>query len=799
MEFSNTAIEIIKTRYSQEGEDIHDVFRRVAKALADVSHDYNEKMASGYIRASDIENSFYNVMMSKQFIPAGRTLRNAGSKHSVVANCVVLGIEDNMESITDTLRKAILLQQQGCGIGFDFSRLRPAGFHTGKSQGTASGPVSFMQVYDNAFGVIKQQGRHGANMGMMSIWHPDIIDFISCKKVEGDFRNFNISILVDDEFMSLLKDNPKDKFISKWNGVNYIPRKPKIVSTPFGDVKEMEDVDITYEELWENIAKYAHKNGEPGIAFIDNVNKNNPLPGLGDIHTSNPCGEQMLHENDNCNLGSINVAAFFKYELPISRNDSFRTKISNIDWIELEKTIYVAIEMLDNTIDLFDHKVEEINDMAKANRRIGLGIMGWADLLQLLEIPYGSGDSFVLAQELMQFINSRAENASIQLAKERGNFPNKHKSIYKEDEYMRNCARTSIAPTGSISMVFDVNSGIEPYFSLAYTKSVRSGNYNYVCPQLLPALRKYAQTWDEQNVNDLIEELCNGTPLIESLPFLVGMHSDEQDKFLEVFKTSDEIPWAKHIGMMSVFQEHTDNSISKTINLANDATVEDIVQAYEVAYDHGLKSITVYRDGSRDVQVLNKAKEEVKEPVVQKLVEVETIPVGCNGINVRPKTVYGFTERVRTAKGNMYVVVNYWERNGEYIPQEVFAILGKEGGEIYSQMSANTRMVSFSLRAGVNVEDIVGQLKGISSDPFWDEGVRNEGPIDALAQVLENSINKYVLQEGEVVEEEVELDVSTNVMNLKVVDKEICPKCYTYNVVRQEGCKRCLNCDWSAC
>ena len=496
-------------------------------------------------------------------------------------------------------------------------------------------------------------------------------------------------------------------------------------------------------------------------------------------------------------MGSINVAAFFEPNTFACGNDKISESIDNINWVELEKVVYIAIEMLDNSIDLFNHKVEEINDMAKANRRIGLGIMGWADLLQLLEIPYGSKDSFKLAEILMQFINSRAEKTSIQLAVERGNFPNKDKSIYREDEYMRNCARTSIAPTGSISMVFDVNSGIEPYFSLAYTKSVRSGNYTYICPQLLLALCKYAQTWDEQNIHDLIQELCNGTPLIESLPFFVGMHSDEQDKFLEVFRTSDEIHWSKHIEMMAAFQEHTDNSISKTINLANDATVEDIVQAYEVAYDHGLKSITVYRDGSRDVQVLNKAKEE-EELVAQKPVEVEKTAVICNGVNERPKTAYGFTERIRTAKGNMYVVVNYWERNGEYIPQEVFAILGKEGGEIYSQMSANTRMVSFSLRAGVSIEDIVGQLKGISSDPFWDEGVRNEGPIDALAQVLENSIYRDVVQDSNVVEE-VESDVITNVMSPKAVDREICPKCYTYNVVRQEGCKRCLNCDWSAC
>lgn len=345
MEFSSTAIEIVKTRYSQEGEDIYDVFRRVAKALAEVSHDYNEKMENGYMRTSHIEYSFYNVMVNKQFIPAGRTLRNAGSNHTVVANCVVLGIEDNMESITDTLSKAVLLQQQGCGIGFDFSRLRPAGFHTEKSQGKASGPVSFMQVYDNAFGVIKQQGRHGANMGMMSIWHPDIIDFISCKKVEGDFRNFNISILVDDEFMHLLKNNPKDLFLCKWNGVTYKPREPHIRFTPFGDVKEMEDVEITYEELWQNIAHFAHKNGEPGIAFIDNVNKNNPVPGLGDIHTSNPCGEQFLHENDNCNLGSINVAAFFEPNTFACGNDKISESIDNINWVELEKVVYIAIEM----------------------------------------------------------------------------------------------------------------------------------------------------------------------------------------------------------------------------------------------------------------------------------------------------------------------------------------------------------------------------------------------------------------------------------------------------------------------
>ena len=809
--FSETARIIAKERYAQPGEEIEDIFSRVAHALAQVEKKYIPSDNDCDLIIKTQYDLFFNQMINKKLIPAGRTLANAGTDNSVVANCVVLPIEDSMDSIGKTLHDAMLLQQQGCGIGFDFSTLRPAKFDTKISRGVASGPVSFMKVYDNVFSTIKQQGRHGANMGMLRIDHPDILDFISCKEKEGDINNFNISVLVTDEFMNMLCNSPSSHWKGKFNDKIYNLREIVHENDMFGSKETVTEIPfITVEDVWDILCSYAHKNGEPGIAFIDTVNANNPLPGLGPITASNPCSEQMLHNFDNCNLLSINLGEFHN------------------NWDDLEDTVSVAIRMLDNTIDLFNHNVDSINSMAFANRRVGLGIMGWADYLFKNGVSYGSEESIILAEEIMKYINDVALKTSKHLGFKRGIFTNWKESIYRDQDSRhssipRNVARTSIAPTGSISMIFDVNSGIEPYFSLAYNKKVRAGEFIYVAPALLEYL---SNNFDKLEVDAIVKELRNGIPL-NGIEELTGYKID--GSAIETFVTTMDINVEDHIKMQAAFQRHVDNAISKTINFSNDASIEDIGEAYKLAWKSKCKSVAVYRDKSRENQILSTLNKD--ESIVLDIKEIQNDNIDFHGIIDRPRQVAGNTYMVKTAHGNMYVVINEWIYNGKQNPYEVFVHIGKEGGDLYSYMSALTRMVSLSLRSGVPLDQISEQLLGIACHTNWDNGVRYEGPVDALAKVLKeyslsgvdrgggggagageaedggaggigsiSIANSYDFPGGIGNKKDIPVVNETMDTSVEMVSPgSNCPECQVPALIHQEGCEYCTECGWSRC
>ncbi|MBD3330998.1 adenosylcobalamin-dependent ribonucleoside-diphosphate reductase [Candidatus Peregrinibacteria bacterium] len=587
--FSLNSLKVLGGRYlmrddkGEISENPEGMFNRVAKALAEVESNYGKSQKEIH----EIEEKFRDIMYNFEFMPAGRTLANAGGKTRLVSNCIVLHFEDSMDGIFQSLHQAALLQQAGSGLGFPWHLLRPAGYNAKTTQGTSSGPVSFMKAYNEAFGVIKQQGRHGANMGVMRVDHPDILEFIESKWEEGEIVNFNISVSLTDEFMKQVKEQSKEPWMCEWEGKKMKPRR--IIRNERGAyMKDIEET-ITAPELMDKIIAAAWRNGEPGVLFPDAANRSNPIPRLGRLEATNPCGEQWLHDGDVCNLGSINLAKF----------------VSNrhINESRLKEVTRTAVRMLDNVIDLSDFPVEKINTTFKNNRRIGLGIMGFADMLYQLRIPYNSEEGRQLARKVMKMINETAHEYSTKIAEEKGCFPNWELSIYGpkgQNIKRRNAALTTVAPTGSISMLVDCSSGIEPFFALAYYKEVMSGQkLIYTNPYLEEELKKHGLDNEE-----LIKDIQNSGSVqhIKQIP----------ENVRKVFVTAMDISADDHIKMQAAFQEYTDNSISKTINFPYSATREDVKKGYILAWESGLKGCTVYRDGSRTEQVLNLQKDEKK-------------------------------------------------------------------------------------------------------------------------------------------------------------------------------------------
>ena len=610
--FSENALRILAARYLQRDENgeinesPEDMFNRVSLAIAKVEEKYGKNSKE----ISELEAKFKEMLYNFEFIPAGRTIANAGGKTRLVSNCIVIHFEDSMDGIFKTLHDAALLQQAGSGLGFAWHLLRPAGKLTNKTQGVASGPVSFLRAYNESFGVIKQQGRHGANMGVMRVDHPDILEFIEAKWEEGSLVNFNISVSLTDEFMEQVKSNSKEPWMCEWNGQKMRPRR--IVRNDRGAFIEAIEETITASELMDKIIDGAWRNGEPGVLFPDAANRNNPVPELGRLEATNPCGEQWLHDGDVCNLGSINLAKFVKN--------------GKIDEERLKKVTKLATRMLDNVIDLSDFPVEKVNNTFHNNRRVGLGIMGFADMLYQMRIAYDSEEGREVARKVMGLINDTSHEMSTKLAEEKGCFPNWNLSIFNEKRAnikMRNSALTTVAPTGSISMLLDCSSGVEPFFALAYFKQVLSGQkLMYVNPFLEAELKKIGLFRD-----DIVEKIQSEGSIqnISEIP--------EETK--KVFVCAMDISAEAHTRMQAAFQEHVDNSISKTINFPNSATRHDVKQGYVLAWELGLKGCTTYRDGSRQEQVLylhgeeDKSKEttNVKEVKIETAVEVTPPPV----------------------------------------------------------------------------------------------------------------------------------------------------------------------------
>ncbi len=593
--YSENALKVLARRYLQkdaEGQVIEtpeQMLDRVAESLAGIEKQYGKSDT----QVDEYHKTFYDVMTSFEFTPAGRTMTNAGTELPVVANCIVLNIEDSMESIFGTLKDAALLQQQGSGLGFPLHMMRPAGETTRKSRGVASGPVSFLKVYNKAFGVIKQQNRHGANMAVMSVEHPDILEFVHSKAKEGDIKNFNISVGLTNRFMEGVYKNDQTPWKCRFKGKDYNPRR--IYRDENDTIVDVKEETMTAKELFQEIIAAAWSNGEPGCVFLDKVNETNPLPGLGRIEACNPCGEQFLHDGDVCNLGSINLEKF--------------ADNGQILWERLEHVTRNAVRMLDNVIDMTQYSAEKVNKVSKENRRIGLGIMGFADMLYKLNVGYNTDQGFATAEKVMGFINAAAHKMSQELAEEKGVFQNYDKSIWAQKGIkMRNAALTNIAPTGTISMMYDVSGGVEPYFALAYHyTNVLGGDVQltYVNKHLRSALER-AGVYRDDVMERIIEE---GTlQNIDEIP----------EDIKRVYVTSMDIEAEHHTRMQAAFQKHCDNAISKTINFRYSATKEDVLQGYILAWQLGCKGCTVYRDGSRQEQILNLNKDKKKNESLPK-------------------------------------------------------------------------------------------------------------------------------------------------------------------------------------
>jgi ribonucleoside-diphosphate reductase alpha chain len=831
-DMNENARTILGKRYLKKDEAGHPVeepeqmFWRVARTIADVDAGYG---ASGGA-VDQLAREFYRLMTRRYFEPNSPTLMNAGRPLGQLSACFVLPVEDSLSNgrngIYDTLRSMALVHQSGGGTGFAFSRLRPSNDRVKSTMGVASGPVSFMKLYDASTEVVKQGGtRRGANMGILRVDHPDIREFIACKSDVTKVTNFNISVAVTDAFMEAVK-----------RGDPYELKSPRT-----GEVVGMEDAN----EIFDLIIHGAWATGEPGVFFIDEANKYNPVPKLGSYEATNPCGEQPLLAYDVCNLGSVNVGMFAKPD--VAADAPVEDKI---DWAEFRAVVHLATHFLDNVIDANNYPLPEIDALAKKIRRIGLGIMGWADLLVRVGIPYDSDEAIALARTVMGFVDEEAKVASEKLAEIRGTFPAWKDSIWGPDKTaarvdgervrpmrkLRNCNITTVAPTGTISIFADCSGGIEPLFAVAFMRN-QAGS-------VMPDVNKdfvriaEAQGWYSEGLMEAIAEEGH-------------IHFDEVPAEVQrVFVTSHDVAPEWHIRMQAAFQEHTDSAISKTCNFANEATEDDVREIYLQAHALRAKGVTVYRDGCRPMQVLSTGKTgrtgkgaeagktadleaalaDAREENHRLRQEFEMARAALCDLEIknqkrlhkknRPDVLTGTTRKMRSPLGDLYVTVNE-DDTGK--PFEVFTTLGKAGGAAMADAEALGRMISLALRSGIPMTDIAKQLRGISCDRAVGIGPNKVLSMpDAIGQVLE-----FHMMEKEGIQQELPIAGAGQSAtpapasslapyhppasgqgtqpgpSLDAYDPGdaflgTCPECAS-DLQFAEGCVKCLSCGYSEC
>jgi ribonucleoside-diphosphate reductase alpha chain len=698
------------------------MFSRVARHIAEA-----EKIYDPDADVRRVAETFYNLMTEFKFLPNSPTLMNAGRRLGQLAACFVLPVEDSMEGIFSALKNAAIIHKSGGGTGFSFSRLRPKNSMVGTTGGIASGPISFMKIFNTATEQVKQGGtRRGANMAILRVDHPDIMEFIHCKSVNSELNNFNISVGLTEAFMEAVRD-----------GADYELRDPR-------DLRSVGSLNAG--EVYEALVKQAWKNGDPGIIFLDRINRDNPTPELGEIESTNPCGEQPLLPMEACNLGSINLAKFVIGNAGEAR----------IDYDALKETVRTSVRFLDNTIDMSRYPLKEIDRMVKGNRKIGLGVMGFADLLFQLQIPYNSQRALTLAEEIMGFIQKESHQASLELATQRGAFPNYEKSRFGDDtrKAYRNATTTTIAPTGTLSIISNCSSGIEPLFALSFVRTVMDNDkLMEVNPHFEAAARKLGFFSDE-----LMEAIAEAGTVahMEEIP----------DTVREVFVTAHDISPEWHLRMQAAFQKYTDNAVSKTVNLARDATVEDVRKIYDLAWELGCKGVTIYRDGSKENQVLSFSRAKKEDAFM-------------TAVRKRPATLNGFTTRVKTGLGQLYLTVT--EYHGK--PFEVFATIGKSGRSTTAKTEAIGRLVSLAFRSGVTVDKVVEQLKGIGGEhPVFQNGGLVLSIPDAISRVLEE---RY-------------LKDSAIGRKRGGLMGEVCPEC-SQTISFEEGCMKCHFCGFTKC
>lgn len=752
---SENASRVLEKRYLQRKSDgsvetFDELFRRVSHNIALAERNYS---ATETIR-QDWEARFFDAMTSLAFMPNSPTLMNAGTDIQQLSACFVLPVADSMESIFDSVKNAALIHKSGGGTGFSFSRLRPQDDEVRSTHGVSSGPVSFMGVFDAATEAVKQGGRRrGANMGILRVDHPDIRYFIESKQDRRRLTNFNISVALTEAFMQAVSDDSDFALINPRTGHETERLPARVV------------FDLIVESAWQS--------GEPGIVFIDRINRDNPTPLVGDIESTNPCGEQPLLPYESCNLGSLNLSLMVTDE----------GGAPAIDYDRLAETIVTGVRFLDNVIDMNRYPLTQISERTKANRKIGLGVMGFADLLIQLGIPYDSEEAVQTAEDVMGFIQDVADKASRKLGGERGPFANFDGSVFDtcEGEPRRNATVTTIAPTGTISIIAGCSSGIEPIFALAYVRNVLEGEKML---EVNPLFERIAQR-EGFYTKALMERVAETGSVagIDEVP----------EKWREVFKTAHDITPEWHLRMQAAFQRHTENAVSKTVNFPNDATREDVEAVFRLASELGCKGVTVYRDGCRDGQVLTVGNGSPGASSEGRGDEACEGPLcGDEGAaHVQPRTrtdvLTGTTRKVTTGCGNLYVTIN--ENNGD--PFELFAQMGKCGGCAGSQTEAIGRLVSLALRAGVDASAITQQLRGVRCpSPAWEKGKLVLSCADAISKALENYLHEKQPEKMS------EIELSAESLVNRCAGR--CPDCGGA-LEFDGGCAVCRGCGYSRC
>lgn len=778
-ELSANAKVVIERRIAkrnEQGDAVEtpdEVFRRVARNLAEAELRFGGTEAD---RAA-AEESFYRLMASLDFLPNSPTLVNAGRELQQLSACFVLPVEDSIEGIFEAIKQTAIIHKSGGGTGFSFSRLRPANSKVQTTMGVASGPVSFMKVFDAATEAIKQGGtRRGANMGILRVDHPDIDEFIEMKADMTTLTNFNISVAVTDAFMKAVEA-----------GTTY-----DVINPQDGQVVGQRDA----REVWEKMVRNAWKNGDPGVVFLDRINASraNPVPKRGPVESTNPCGEQPLYPYDSCNLGSINLHHF----------TTGPAGAKTVDWERLKRTVWRCVHLLDNVIEMNQYPIPEIAETSHAIRRIGLGVMGWADMLIDLRIPYNSEAALKLARDVMSFIQREADAASEQLARVRGNFPDWADSIYgpkgpEGPRPMRNATRTTIAPTGTLSIIANCSGGIEPVFALAFIRS-------HYLDKNDPTKRT-----ELTEVNEQFEEVAKAEGFYseELMRFLAeGGHLAERPEVpqwvKEVFVTAHEITPEWHVRMQAAFQEFTDNAVSKTINFPNAATVDDVRISYELAYGTGCKGITIYRDGSRELQVLKHA----EKSDAQKAVEAAQAIVAQVAGPVRrrlPDERQAITHKFRVGEQEGYMTVGLFE---DGTPGEVFINVSKQGSTVSGLMDTVAMLTSYALQYGVPLTELASKLKNTRFEP--------SGPTSNKEIPIATSIVDYVFRwlelkfggskaaaqptliPADLVVQSTNASVAAKLHSDAVASGVGCPECGAV-LYYAEGCLVCHNCFYNKC
>jgi ribonucleoside-diphosphate reductase alpha chain len=736
-QLSPNALKVLEKRYLKKDEEGNatetpaEMFRRVARTIAEADRIHDPE--------ADVdarEEEFYRLMARLEFLPNSPTLMNAGRELGQLSACFVLPVGDSMDSIFEAIKQTALIHKSGGGTGFSFSRVRPHNDVVLSTKGVSSGPISFMTVFDAATETIKQGGtRRGANMGILRVDHPDILDFIVCKQSNDRLNNFNISVALTEPFMEAVEDG------SEYDILN--PRTGEIVK------------QLDARTVFEMIVNMAWKNGDPGIIFLDRINKDNPTPHVGDIESTNPCGEQPLLPYESCNLGSINLSRMYD-------------GTAGIDYEKLGRTVDSAVHFLDNVIDVNNYPLAEISEMTRANRKVGLGVMGFADLLIRMGVPYNSEGAVEVAEEVMSFIQERSRRYSVRLAEERGTFPNFKGSVYDRPGAagVRNATTTTIAPTGTLSIIANCSSGIEPLFAVSYIRNVLDNTEMVEVHRIFEEMARDGGFYSEE----LMKEIAK-LGSIADLP-------EVPEEIKPLFATAHDVKPEWHVRMQSAFQKYTDNAVSKTVNFSHEAEIADVEQVYMLAYKTGCKGVTIYRDGSRDSQVLNIGG--VNKAAAPAIVPGEVQP------RPRPRFITGGTHKLTSGCGNIYVTINQ-DEHGLF---EVFSSMGRAGGCKGAQSEAISRLVSLALRSGVNVESVVKSVKGIRcpSPGFGDGGKVHSCP-DAIAQALIAHLEHLP-----------ELVVS-NSSDLPSSALAACPECPDCGSMVEfgEGCVFCRSCGFSKC